>query len=113
MDSEERIDTIITNLKVISTLQVNDKLKVNNGHLQIDPHTTMRSIVRWLNGDSRHVILKFIKELFKNVNILRNETPRITDEMEGVKIGLNNLKITYSFDSVVVAKIETIIQKIN
>ena len=116
--NEEYIDNIITNLKVIGMVEVNDKLVIRKGHLQIDHESNIRSIIRWYNRDSRDVILKFIKEVFRNmyhtVAKIKNKeindesswiVSRILTEFEKVEIGLNNLKITYSPDPVVIVTI--------
>ena len=64
----EFIDSIVTNLKIISIIQINEKLCIHKGHLQIDRDSTIQPLKRWFNRDSREVILNFIKELIKNIN---------------------------------------------
>ena len=110
--TEELIDNIITNLKIISLIQPNEKLSIRKGHLNIDRGYNLRFLKRWLYGDNRHDILKFIKDLFKNIQQLKNEE-RLTIEFEKVEIGLKNLKITYSDDSVINVNIDNIIYKMN
>lgn len=126
MDSlnEEFIDSIVTNLKIISIIQINEKLCIHKGHLQIDRDSTIQPIKRWFNRDSREVILNFIKELIKNINSLFNKVKtldkdeqiwivgRILIEMDSTENGLNNLKTTYSFDPVTTVTIENIIIKL-
>ena len=126
MDSlnEEFIDSIITNLKIISIIQINEKLCITKGHLQIDKDSTLQGVKRWFNRDSREVVLNFIKELLKNINYLFNKVKtldkdeqtwivgRVLYEMESIENGLNNLKTTYSFDPVTIVTIENIIIKI-
>ena len=126
MDSlnEEFIDSIVTNLKIISIIQINEKLCIHKGHLQIDRDSTIQPLKRWFNRDSREVILNFIKELIKNINSLFNKVKtldkdeqiwivgRILIEMDSTENGLNNLKTTYSFDPVTTVTIENIIIKL-
>ena len=122
--NEEYIDNIITNLKVIGMIEINDKLIIRKGHLQIDHESNIRSIIRWFYRDSRDTILKFIKEVFRSmynvVSKIKNKEindesswilTRFVSEFEKVEIGLNNLKITYSPDPVVIVNIDNIVTK--
>ena len=125
MDSinEEFIDTIITNLKIISIIQINEKLGIRKGHLIIDRDSNIQSIKRWFNRDSRDIILNYIKDLLKNISTAFNKIKtlphedytwnlgRILIEMDSIESGLNNLKTTYSGDPVTIAQIDNIIIK--
>jgi hypothetical protein len=125
MDSinEEFIDSIITNLKIISILQINEKLGIRKGHLVIDRDSNIQSIKRWFNRDSRDIILNYIKDLVKNISTAFNKIKtlphedytwnlsRILIEMDSIETGLNNLKTTYSDDPVTIAQIDNIIIK--
>ena len=126
MDSlnEEFIDSIITNLKIIGIVQINEKLYISKGHLQIDRDYSLQGIKRWFYKDSRELILNFIKELIKNINILFSKiktlekdeqvwiTNRILVEMDSIENGLNNLKTTYSYDPVTIVTLDNILIKI-
>ena len=125
MDSinEEFIDSIITNLKIISILQINEKLGIRKGHLVIDRDSNIQSIKRWFNRDSRDIILNYIKDFLKNIGTALNKIKtlshedytwnlsRILIEMDSMETGLNNLKTTYSDDPVTIAQIDNIIIK--
>ena len=125
MDSmnEDFIDNIITNLKIISLVQINEKLSIRKGHLQIDISSNYQFIKRWLNRDSRDVILIYFKELIRNISLLFNKIntyssfiwviTRLLTEMEKAKDGILNLKTTYSDDPMMVAKFENILIKFN
>ena len=115
--SEEFIDSIITNLKILSIVQINEKLCIHKGHLQIDRDNGLQSIKRWFYRDSRDVVLNFIKELIRNINYLFTKVKslekdeqkwiitRILSEMDNIENGLNNLKTTYSIDPVTIVNI--------
>jgi hypothetical protein len=130
MDSinEDHIHFIITNLKIIGMLKVDEKLCIRKNHLQIDRFSHLQSIKRWFNRDSRDFILMFIKELIKNIINLdfekytdkENVLTKILVEMEQAKIGIVHLKKTYSDDPIMFAILENIhntfcelIQKLN
>ena len=125
MDSinEDSIDYIITNLKIISIVQINEKLGIKKGHLIIDRDSNIQPIKRWLNRDSRDMVLNFIKDLLKNICNSLNKIKsleqqdylwnlgRILIEMDSIESGLNNLKTTYSDDPVTNANIDNLITK--
>jgi len=125
MEIEENIDNldnIITNLKIISMIQVNEKLSIHKGHLQIDK-VLFQSIIRWINKSSRDIIIIYLKDLIKNINVLILKLKKypnfkwlltkIFTEMDKSKIGLLNLQTTYATDPVTVVKFENIITKFN
>ena len=123
MDSinEEFIDNIITNLKIISLVKIDEKLSIRKGHLQIDNSSNFQFLKRWFNRDSRDFILLFIKDLIRNISALferihtyKNKEwilSRVFMEMEQATIGLDNLKTTYSTDAVMVVKFQNVIIK--
>ena len=125
MEIEENIDNldnIITNLKIISMVQVNEKLSIHKGHLQIDK-ILFQSIIRWINKSSRDIIIIYLKDLIKNINVLIIKLKKypnfkwlftkIFTEMDKSKLGLLNLQTTYATDPVTVVKFENIITKFN
>ena len=68
--NDDFIDSIITNLKIINVIQINEKLCIRKGHLQIDKDSNIQHIKRWVNRDSRETTINFIKELIKNIGKL-------------------------------------------
>ena len=126
MDSvnENFIDSIITNLKIIGILQINEKLSIRRGHLHIDREVVgLQFLKRWFYKDSRDIILTFIKEMIRNILLTFNKIKslnredqvwilyRILTEIDNVENGLNNMKTTYSLDPVTNATIDNIIIK--
>ena len=111
---EELVDKIIINLKIISILQIGDKLCIRRGNLQIDQESNIRSIKRWLLRDTRDNFLLFIRDIFRKINLIENkkDLSRITCEFEKVEIGLENLKVTYSYDPVTIATIDNLVNKL-
>ena len=107
------IDSIITNLKIISLVQINEKLGVHNGHLCIDHSSNIQFLKRWFNRDSRTIVLKFIKDLIKNIVKITDTDVilRITSELINVEKGIDNMKLTYSDDLVTIVTLELINMK--
>ncbi len=114
MDNEDHINSIITNLKIIGMLKVDEKLCIRKNHLQIDKFSHLQSIKRWFYRDSRDFIIMFIKDLIKNIKLLKFENYStwtinlLLSEMEQAKTGLLNLKKTYSDDPIMFVTLENI-----
>ena len=70
------IDSIIINLKIISLIQINEKLGIHNGHLCINKSSNVQFLRRWFNRYSRNLVLKFIKDLRQPVCGLGRNTFR-------------------------------------
>jgi hypothetical protein len=112
------MDNVITNLKIISIVQVNEKLCIRKGHLQIDNIIKLQFLSRWFYRDSRDVILNFINDLIKNIFYFLHNTDKYTDylwnlthlltELEHVENGLENLKTTYIYDPYMIVNIDHI-----
>ena len=125
--NEDFIDHTITNLKIIGMIQINDKLSIRKGHLQLDKESSIQFLKRWINRDSRDYSIIYIKDVVRNLNILVNKIKltnyytkdeitwilnRILNEMEKVNIGLNNLKTTYIDDPAITVTIDNINTKL-
>ena len=115
---EETIDIILTNLKVISQLKLNEKLSIRKGHLCIDYSSNFQFIKRWFFRDSRDIVLIYIRELIRNIQLIFSKISenawmltRILTELDESMKGLLNLKKTYSSDPYMTATLETVILK--
>ena len=121
--NEEYIDIIITDLKIISILQPNEKLNIRHGHLHIDRSSNYQFVKRWFYRDSRFVINIYIKDMVKEILLIYDKLKtysktesiwileRILTELENATIGLNNLKLSYSEDPYMIATIENTLLK--
>jgi len=129
--NEDFIDLVVTNLKILGMLQINDKLIVRRGHLHIDKESGILFIKRWFMGDSRDQALNYISSVIKNINLLFNKLKillpsgqnvytsddikwiltRVLTEMEKGEGGLINLKTTYTEDTFTTVIIENILTK--
>jgi hypothetical protein len=101
---------ILTCLKIISMIREGQKLSVYNGVLRLEqsPKGVVAAIRRWLNSDSRHVTLTYIQNIL--LNGLVKKVPR--KYMEESLQGLNALKVTYSEDVTVVARLTVLEEKV-
>lgn len=133
-------DSILVNLKIISKIAPNNKLKIANNTTSIEKEGLAAWLLRWFNGDSRIKTINFIKTIIADsINIttdLMNSTYinnrgkkttyeeteftkalstlfLIRSEMENSKTGIINLQKTYDMDIQIISQLEVVINKID
>lgn len=119
------MDQTIATLKVLGMIPKSGRLCVRKGHLCLD-YPEAQSIRRWIHGDSRDCSLMHVQNAvnsaFKIAKFLV-ETPtpsymttwtleRLSSEMQQCQIGLQNLKMTYATDSLIVANLEVLLDRL-
>ena len=105
-------DSIIINLKVIAAIQPNDKINTSDNFLNIETKNIVPQFIkRWWRHDDRNESLNRIDEIISEA--LGKNNTIIHDNVQYALPGLNNLKNTYSKCIQTVARINTIIEKIN
>lgn len=110
-------DEIIVNLKVISSLLVNEKLLTSGSILNVDKQNTYipNNIRRWIRGDNRDESIKKIdRVIIKCASYMLNPQYRniMQPSLDTCIIGLQNLKETYSSCVQTTARIENLIIKV-
>ena len=113
--NEELIDWVVTNLKIISLIQKNEKLCIRKGHLQIDKVSYLRFLKRYYYNDSRESTIIYIKEVIKNIKIIINNINKDIHKLidiESIELGINNLKVSYIEDPMIVASLDHLLNKI-
>jgi hypothetical protein len=136
----EITDSILVNLKIISKINPNDKLKVASNSTSIEKEGLMSWLSRWYYGDSREKTINFIKTVVTDAINITNDIMNSTyinnkmkktvyeeneftkslntlflvrNEMENCKTGILNLKKTYEMDIHIISQLEVIINKID
>lgn len=128
MATEEFVDTTIATMKIIGMVPKNGKLCIRKGHLCLDTPDQVQFVRRWVQGDSRDCTLMHVKNTinsaFKISRFLINmpvptssymtywTLDRLLTEMGQCEIGLQNLKTTYSIDSMMVANLEVLLDRL-
>jgi hypothetical protein len=122
-DSELTLEDIFVNLRLISRIEVGDKLIQNNKHVNID-NSYLQFITRKLNGSNRNDNLSFINHVLikayqynDNLIGLRDDNSaqllfRLTTDLKNAINGLINLKLTYCADKLVQSEIDVMIENI-
>ena len=105
-------DDIIINLKVIASIQPNDKLNTNGNYLNLETVNIIpQGVKRWWRGDGRDECIKLIDRIINEAK--DREEDDVQEALQGSLAGLENLKQTYSKCIQTTARIDTIIDKIS
>jgi len=120
------IDNMLLDLEVIRQLAENDKLAVNVypgvTTLIVDKSSYLSSITRKINGYSRDDSIKYLENLVKQIekscDVIKTGNhselaERLQKSIKNAIGGLERLQKTYQKDSIIVAKIVLIVNKLN
>ena len=119
------IDYILLNLEILKQIKENDKLGLiilpGEKKLFVDSNSRLSSITRWCRGHNRGDTINYLEELTEKIekfsNFMKNGNHNnlenvlkqaITDAL----VGIENLKKTYNSDSITLAKLVLIINKL-
>ncbi len=121
-------DNLVTSLKVISKVNQHERLSTTSEVVRIDgTQSWAQTLRRWYNGETRdlnlNTVTRIIDNAFTQLNLYYAKETELTNPEKiyliGLKHdlgktidGLKNLKITYEDDSVIVARIEMLIERI-
>jgi len=120
--SEMTLEEVFININLISKIEPNYKLFINNKFINIDT-SYVQSISRWFFGNDRKTTIFFVNlvinksfeysdKLLTTKNLDTKLLFRITSDIKNSINGLLNLKHTYSSDKLVQAEIDVIIENI-
>jgi len=116
-------EDIFINLRLISKIEVGDKLIQIDKHVNIDT-SYFKSVTRWLNGSNRNDSIKFISMILYKAFILNDKLIedksdesiqkilRLNSDLKNSLNGLFNLKQTYSSDKLIQSEIDVMIDDI-
>jgi len=119
------IDTILLDLEVLKQLNPNDKLAINllpgNTSLSVHANSFFSNIKRKYNGYNRENSIKYLEELVDKIEkytkfIVNSSHDDIRNNLKNAiinaNLGITNLQETYTDDSIIVAKLTLIINKL-
>lgn len=119
------IDTILLDLEVLKQLNPNDKLAVNllpgNTSLSVDTSSFFSKLTRKYNGYNRENSIKYLEELVDKIEkytkfIVNSSHDDIRTNLKNAiiaaNLGITNLQETYISDSIIVAKLTLILNKL-
>lgn len=120
------INSILLDLEIVKQIKENEKLAIHivpgNSKLFVDNSVYFSSLKRWYNGYNREDSIKYLEDLVINIDnisdlIISGSHSELSINLKNAIInalpGLEKLKNTYISDSISVAKIVLIINKLN
>lgn len=117
-------EDIFINLRLISKIEVGNKLIQSDKHVNIDT-SYFQSLTRWFNGNNRKDSLQFINLILSkafelNDKLLNDKSEesaqillRLNNDLKNSLNGLVNLKQTYAADKLVQSEIDVMIDNIS
>lgn len=126
MNTEDLIDTTITNLKIIGSCPKNGRLCIRKGQLTLETDDHFQLIRRWLNRDSREITIIHIRNTINNAmkltkGLMTNQIQTdlrqwtletLMQEMTNCQPGLINLKTTYNDDHAFKATVDVLTERL-
>jgi hypothetical protein len=115
-NSNMDIEEIIINLKILQSLDKNQKLVTRGSYINIEsPSLIPEFIRRWNRQENRAETIKKINNIVNSAieNIDKDNIFNIKEYLINAKSGILNLKETYATCSQTCARIDIIIDKIN
>jgi hypothetical protein len=126
--TDDFVDGVISNLRILSMIPKGGKLCVRKGQLSIDTVGRGQFVWRWVNGDSRDNTMNHVRNTISSaiaiitnfMNQYKNDVTwisawtinRLCEEMERCEAGMCNLRTTYADDAAVVAALFTMSERI-
>jgi hypothetical protein len=110
-------DDLLTSLKIIGMVGADQKLCMRNGRLALN---TSGAFWRWLTGDSRNHTLQAVRTaVMSAIHAIENGTAapwltgRLHAELQGARSGIERLQETYAADSLAVAQLQVLAERID
>ena len=120
---ELNLEDIFVNLTLISKIEIGNKLFQKDKYINID-NSYFAFISRWFYGNNRKSSINFITQILNKafeycselVSVNTPETSqqslRLNNDLKNAINGLTNLKLTYSYDKLIQAEIDVMIDNI-
>lgn len=117
------LNTLLTNLKVLSQIRQHERISTRSGNIiRIEAQDWMQPIRRYINGESRTVNIDDMQQVIEHAfehltnsqDDARNQIlrQRLLNELQAAAQGLDRLRTTYEHDSVVKARLDLLIDTI-
>ena len=122
-ENELTADDVFVNLRLISKIEVGNKLVKTDKYINIDT-SYFQSITRWFRGANRNDTVKFMSLIFSKAFELTNKLLedksedsiqtllRLNSELKNSLTGLVNLKQSYANDKLVQSEIDVMMDDI-
>ena len=119
------LNYILLDLEIVKQIKEDDKLGLiilpGEKKLFVDSSSRLSSITRWYNGHNREDTITYLEELTEKIekfsNFVKNGNHNnlgnvLKKAINEALVGIENLKKTYNSDSITVAKLVLIVNKL-
>lgn len=120
------VSNIILDLEILKQVSENDKigiiLKDGSKTLCVDSSWTFSMVSRWYNGYNREACVEYLETLVQKIETIDkflidgnhiHTANLLNGTIKSAIPGIENLKNTYNNDSIIIAKLTIIINKLN
>ena len=120
-----QLNYILLDLEIVKQIKEDDKLGLiilpGEKKLFVDSSSRLSSITRWYNGHNREDTITYLEELTEKIekfsNFVKNGNHNnlgnvLKKAINEALVGIENLKKTYNSDSITVAKLVLIVNKL-
>ncbi len=119
---QEEIDIIFINLRLITKIEIGNKIYIDNKFINID-NSYCKPLTRWYYDINRYDNLNFVKKIINNAFLLNDELiskykentsflNRLNNELKFSINGMLNYKQTYITDKLFQSEIDVLIENI-
>ena len=127
MVTDDYVDSLIANLKVLASVPNGGRLCVRKGQLAVEHTSHYQCVSRFVYGDSRDTTIAHIRNAIAGVVQIAHgimaqgadidwkslwTLDRLSAEMELCEAGLRNLRATYAADSSTVAALQVLSERL-
>jgi len=110
MDREE----VIINLKLLAQVEKGQKISTRDSYLNLESTYLFipQCVRRWKRQESRDDTIKTINRIINDALVISKKDPKMKSYLGKAKLGIINLKETYSMCHQTCARFDTILDKI-
>ena len=108
-------DELLVSLKIIAMVSDGQKLSLRQGRLALG---SGNAIVRWLTGEARNNTISALRVVVTDAidALCHNDDPwlaaRLIADLDAARAGIARLQTTYASDSLIVAQLQVLVERI-
>ena len=108
-------DELLVSLKIIAMVSDGQKLSLRQGRLALG---SGNAIVRWLTGEARNHTISALRVVVTDAidALCHNDDPwlaaRLIADLDAARAGIARLQTTYASDSLIVAQLQVLVERI-
>ena len=128
MFTDDHVDTLIANLKVLASVPDGGRLCIRKGRLSVEPVVHGQAVSRFVHGDSRDTTISHVRNsIAGTIHVAHTlmeagagalgwkeawTLDRIAAEMERAEAGMRNLRTTYAADTSTTSALQVLSERL-